>query len=410
MTGRVLLYATQGWPSVARYAAAFAQAGCAVGALSPRRAPVAASRYVESLHAYNALLPHASLDIAITRFRPDLIVPCDDRATAHLLSLHARAPRHSPATALIERSLGAPANYGRMMARNTFMAEAMSLGIRVPKTFPVTGERDLDSALAETGFPAVLKADGTWGGDGVIIARTREEARAAFRKLAHPASRLRSVARAFRRRDAHFLLSAFAPKQSAVSVQNFVAGKPAASAFAAWKGNVAGAVYYDMVKTDGPMGPPNVIRRVDCPEIAEVTRKVAAHFGLSGLHGLDFIRDAEGHVHLLEINPRATQGGTLGFGPGRDAPAALAGCIAPDAKARAAIENDLVAIFPREWRHDPLSPWLTRAHHDVPWDDPGVLQASLGMKPPRRKARRGLTASSVRPQALPGHTRSEALP
>jgi hypothetical protein len=44
---------------------------------------------------------------------------------------------------------------------------------------------------------------------------------------------------------------------------------------------------------------------------------------------------------------------------------------------RAPILNDTVAIFPREWQRDPASPWLQLAHHDVPWDDPAVLLASL---------------------------------
>ncbi len=409
MPGRILLSATQGWPSVARYAGAFAQSGCAVGALSPRAAPIAASRYVEAFFTYNALLPLASLDAAIARFRPDLIVPCDDRATTQLVLLHAKSSPRSPAAVLIERSLGAPANYSRLMERNIFMAEAKALGIRVPQTLPVPDERQLDAVLSETGFPAVLKADGTWGGDGVVVARTREEARRAFRRLSHPPSRLRSIVRSIKRRDGHYLFAALKPECHAVSVQRFIAGNPAACAFAAWKGNVVGAVYYDMLQTDGPMGPPNVIRRVDCPEMANAARKVAAHFALSGLHGMDFIRDAQGHVHLLEINPRATQGGTLGFGAVRDAPAALAACVLPGARPRAAIENDTVAIFPREWQRDPASHWLKSAHHDVPWDDPGVLQASLGMPVKRAKARR-FKASSARQPALSGHTHSEALP
>jgi hypothetical protein len=44
---------------------------------------------------------------------------------------------------------------------------------------------------------------------------------------------------------------------------------------------------------------------------------------------------------------------------------------------RAAIVNDVVAIFPREWQRDPVSPYLKSAHHDVPWDDPAVVRASL---------------------------------
>src|SRR6185312_2982188 len=231
--------------------------------------------------------------------------------------------------ALIERSLGTPHRYGRMISRESSMRAARALGIRVPDTLPVPNEDALTGCVEALGLPAVMKADGTWGGEGVCMVRTVEEALAAFRRLSRPPSRLKCVARAARRRDAHWLLSAAAPKYRAISIQKFVGGQPAASGFAAWNGEVTGAVYYDVLKADGAFGPPSVIRRVDCAQIAEATRLIAQYFGLSGLHGMDFIRDSKGDVHLIEINPRATQGGTLPFGPGRDLASALASCVAP---------------------------------------------------------------------------------
>jgi hypothetical protein len=104
------------------------------------------------------------------------------------------------------------------------------------------------------------------------------------------------------------------------------------------------------------------------------------------LHGLDFIRDAQGRVHLIEINPRGTQGGTLAFGPGRDLPASLASAAFGASGIRSAIPNDTVALFPREWRREPRSEWLKKGHHDVPWDDPAVFRAALGGIPKRKTA------------------------
>jgi hypothetical protein len=384
MACRVLLAATVGWPSVARLAGGFGMASCTVDALSPGGAPVVVSRYLSHHYVYNPLFPLSSLRDAIVASNPDLVVPGDDRAVAYLLRLHAeaRADAHNSGAIaeLIERSLGKPESYPEMMSRNRFMTVAKELGIRVPKTVPVASEAEIDACLAEVGLPAVLKSDGSWGGDGVVVVRSRDEALAAFRRLAHPPSRLRSVARALRRRDAHYLLSAVAPSRQAVSMQQFIEGRPAASAFASWKGEVIGRIYYDVVVAQGTIGPPNVIKRVDCEEIDEATRRVARHFGLSGLHGMDFIRDASGAVHLLEINPRATQGGTVAFGPGRGLPAALASRIVP-AIARPAIANDVVVFFPREWLRDPSSPYLKTGYHDVPWDDPAVLRACLQSQP-----------------------------
>ncbi len=392
MADRILLYATVSWPSAARYAGGFEAAGCDVFALSPNGAPVKASRYVVENYLYRPLAPLSSLRKAIRKSAADLIVACDDRAIAHLLRLHQSEKRRAPAiAALVARSLGIPENYSRILSRSDSLSELRALGVRVPETLPVTSEAELDNCLAITGFPAVLKSDGSWGGDGVVIAQTREEARSAYRRLSNAPARWRSLARSVRRSDAHFLLAALKPTPSAVCVQRFISGHSAASAFAASKGEIAGAFHYDVVVAQGTIGPPNVIRRVDCEEMDAACRAVAKCFGLSGLHGLDFVRDATGAVHLIEINPRATQGGSLPFGAGRDLPSALAASIAGrSVDAREAIDKDVVVFFPREWQRDPASPYLKSGYHDVPWNDPAIVSAILGvpLKRPSRALRR----------------------
>jgi hypothetical protein len=249
--------------------------------------------------------------------------------------------------------------------------------VRTPVTRPIAHPHDLDEFITEFGIPVVLKLDGSWGGDGVVVAHTREQAFAALRRLGRAPSPLRSLARAARRRDLHYLAEAVCRQRPVVSVQQFISGKSAASAFACWRGELVGTIYYDVLVSQGQVGPPNVIRRLDCPQLEDATRKIARHYGLSGIHGMDFIRDGEGAVHLLEINPRPTQGSTIAFGRGRDLPAALVSRFVPGAGMRQPVASDTVAIFPREWQRDPASPYLKSAHHDVPWDDPAVLLASL---------------------------------
>ncbi|MGD0191189.1 MAG: hypothetical protein ABSD74_10650 [Rhizomicrobium sp.] len=378
MSSKVLLTTTVGWSSVARLAHGFAAASCQVDAHAPLGALVFASRYVSGRYTYRALSPVDSLRHAIERSTPDMLVACDDRAVGHILRLYSEVSGDAPDVAqLIERSLGEPSRYPRMISRAGFMACAKSLGIRVPVTRELSSAHDLDAFMRDFGLPIVLKADGSWGGDGVVVARSPAEALAAWHKLGRAPSRLRSLARAARRRDAHHLIAAVSPKPSVVSAQQFVPGRPAASAFACWKGEIVAAIYYDVLVAQGEIGPPNVIRRIDCPQMEAASRKIARHHGLSGIHGMDFLRDPSGDVHLIEINPRVTQGSTLAFGPGRDLPAALAANLGPQAGMRTAIVGDTVAIFPREWQRDPASPWLRAAHHDVPWDDPAVLLASL---------------------------------
>jgi ATP-grasp domain-containing protein len=382
MTRKVLLVATVGWMSTARYAHGFAAASWSVDALAPAKTPVASSRYVGRCFAYRPLLALSSLRRAIAQSQPDLLVPCDDRAVMHLLRLARKSVGLAP---LIRRSLGQLENYDAVLSRSFSMAAATDLGIRTPETAAVASEAELEAWLARHGLPAVLKLDGSWGGDGVSVVRSKDEALAAFRRMKRPVSRLRSLARALRRRDAHHLVAALVPPPRIVSVQKFVPGRSAASAFAAWEGEVRAAVYYDVLVADGQIGPPNVIRRVDCPQMAEASRRIAKHFGLSGMFGLDFIRDEAGCVHLIEINPRPTQGGTLAYGDGRDLPQAMAAAVTRcETARREAIPNDVVAFFPREWQRDRTSPYLLTGHHDVPWDDPKVLKECFDALPEAR--------------------------
>jgi len=377
MAHKVLLVTTVSWPSVPRYAAGFAAAGCAVDTLAPVGAPVTASRYIGTHHVYEAFTPISALRQAVERSACDLLVACDDRAVTVLLRF--AESEGGRFRALVERSLGRISNYGEMLSRNDSLAAMQAEGVRIPMTFAVSNEDELEQRLSQIGYPAVVKSDGSWGGEGVIVARDHDSAIAAYRRLANPPSRLRNLVRAVRRRDVHFAVDALTPPKPVISVQQFIAGKPAASAFAAWQGEVKGLICYDVLVADATIGPPNVIQRIDDPEMERASHTVAKHFGLSGLHGIDFIRDAEGRVHMLEINPRGTQGGTLAFGPGRDLPAALAAAAFGDVSGmRSAIANDTVVLFPREWRRDPDSEWLKKGHHDVPWDDPAVLQAVFG--------------------------------
>jgi hypothetical protein len=378
MVTRVLLSTTVHWPSAARLASAFAAVGAQVHALFPGGHVSARSRFVAGRHIYNPLLALPSLALAIEESCPDLIVPCDDRAVRHLLALHGRNPG-SDVGSLIAYSLGRVESYATLFSRSGFVAAASREGIVSAHTLTVEDADALDLALLETGLPAVLKSDGSWGGGGVIIARTQEQAHRGFRRLSAAPSRLRSLARAFHRRDAHFILDALSPPKSDVSVQRYIAGMPATTSFASWQGRVLATIHMDVLETTTPTGPASVVRRVDCPQMEEVARVLAARFGLSGIQGLDYIRDEFGMVHLIESNPRATQSSALALGPGHDLVAAMAGCIAPTARgARPLVtENQVFALFPQEWRRDPHSAWLRTAHLDVPWDDPGVLKACL---------------------------------
>lgn len=361
MKTRVLLATTVDWPSTARLAGAFAALGAAVDAVFPAGHVIGVSRHPSRAYRYRPLNGLSSFARAINAAAPDLVVPCDDRALALLLKLKGQE-------VLLSRSLGALKSYPVLMTRSASLAIAREEGITAPETLAVPDRKALGEVVARVGLPCVMKADGSWGGDGVIVAHTLQEAEQAFARLQGPPSRLRSLARAWLRRDLHFVGEALAPRKSVVNVQAFVPGKPATSAFACRNGEVLASLHMDVVDWKGATGPASLMRRCRSAPMEQAARKIAARFGLSGFIGLDFVRDHQGVPHLIEINPRATQICHLALGP--DLPAALLG-LPP----RPCVTEKLeIALFPQLLEHTshPLS-----VHEDMPWDDPAVAQAFI---------------------------------
>jgi len=127
------------------------------------------------------------------------------------------------------------------------------------------------------------------------------------------------------------------------------------------------------VSWKGATGPASVMNRLRCPAMDEAVKKIAARFRLSGLHGLDFMRDRDGVPHLIEVNPRATQICHLPLEA--DLPACLIG--APERPSVTAARQ--IALFPQLLTAGTLP---QAVYQDIPWDDPGVLDATAGESMP----------------------------
>lgn len=391
MRSKILLVTTVIWPSAARLAGAFAGLGASVEAVFPAGHALKASRYLDRGWRYHVLDGAGSIAKAIAGSNPDHVIACDDRALSLLLSL-------PDASARLERTMGPLASYRILTARVASIAAARAEGVLAPLTVDVPDQASLPAALAEVGLPCVVKADGSWGGGGVKFATTEAEAARAFTALEGPPHILRSLARALRRRDAHFLLEARHPRKARVSVQVQVNGTPATTAFAARDGKVLASLHMDVLASAGRAGPASMMARVDCPQMQAAAEAIAARFGLSGLIGLDFMRDAAGNAHLIEVNPRATQICHLPLTA--DLPAALLGAVPREP----ATSGRQIALFPQLLDAECLPPTV---YQDIPWDDPGVLRAVAGEALPEACALESI-AEFVRPGGGPPILRKSA--
>ena len=157
----------------------------------------------------------------------------------------------------------------------------------------------------------------------------------------------------------------------AISVQSYVAGRPANVAVACWRGKVVAHVAVEVMQSAAPFGMATVVRVVDGDAMVATARSICSHFKLSGFHGFDFlIEDESGAAKLIEINPRATQIDHFSLGPGRDLAAALFEVLSGDSVAcRSPIQYRDVSLFPGEWQRDRHSSYLTSTFHDIPTKD-----------------------------------------
>jgi hypothetical protein len=379
---KVLLAATDRWYPTARLGMALAKAGCVVEAVCPSGHPLSLTRALRQMHRYNGLSPLTSLSRAIRASNPDLVVPADDLATRHLHELHKSGSRNGSAgreiCKTIERSLGCADSYTIVGARHALMQVAKEEGIRVPNSAVIANAGDLHGWIARVGFPTVLKANGTSGGDGIKIVNTVQEAERAFRKLQSPPLLARAIKRAVIDRDLTLVRPSLLRRKPVVNAQSFVAGHEATSTIFCWEGQVLASLHFEVLVKAGSTGHATVVRWTDHPEMSAAALKIARRLKLSGFHGLDFMIEAKtGKAYLIEINPRTTQVGHLAFGNGHDLPAALYSALtgkSGDASA-SLTENDTIALFPQEWKRDPDSPFLLSAYHDVPWQEPRIVSA-----------------------------------
>ncbi len=192
-------------------------------------------------------------------------------------------------------------------------------GIRVPKTGVIGNRDDLKGWIIRNGFPAVLKANGTSGGDGVRVVRTTDDAARAFRLLQSPPRFLRAAKHALLDDDLTLISPTLRREKFVVNAQAFVDGREATSAVACWNGRVLAALHFEVIRKTSPTGHATVVRSIENPEMAAAAEKIVQRLHLSGVHGFDFMLENMERVMLtlIEVTPTSDSGsGHLALGVG----------------------------------------------------------------------------------------------
>lgn len=386
---RVLLADTNWWANSARLAIGLAEAGCHVSAICPKpNHALTKTHAVQQTFRYRGLHPIESLTAAIEATDPSIVIPACDRSVRHLHELYGRAKAQGPSgtrlTALIEQSLGLSTSYTVVSSRYDLLTLAREEGILVPETASVSGQDDLDRWRASQLYPWMLKADGTWGGGGVRVIRSLEDAEQSLSQLEKMSRFTRSIKRLVVNRDPFWLREWRVGSQRSIIAQSYVNGRPANCTAFCWRGKVLALIAVEVVRSDGATGPASIVSVVDNAEMTRAAEKIAARLSLSGFFGLDFmIETGTGRAYLIEMNPRLAPPSHLRLGWGKD----LAGAVwaqlsgQPYPASKSVTQNHLIAYFPQGMEDSKAIG--ENCFQDIPREEPELIAEMLNPFPDR---------------------------
>jgi hypothetical protein len=384
MKSKIMVVTTTWWPLGARLAVALGALGAHLGAICPRGSPLTKVSCVRDLFRYSALTPKHSLAAALQVMRPDLIIACDERAVEHLHDLHASEIIDDELRRLIVRSLGDPTGYATALSRGASLELATQEGIPVPASRVLRSEADVQAWCTTQTWPALLKADGSWGGAGVTLVNSPTTAVAAFRRMSRPLATWRVAKFLLSNRDPFPLGAWLCRERRPIIGQSFILGQMATTMAACWEGEVLAATSVTALDTATQFGSATIIQPITHPTLAFATVRLVRRLGLSGFCGLDFlIEHGSGTAYLIELNPRATQLGHLPLEAGGTLADAMLHRLRGEAAPRVTfsqITRGTVALFPQAWLSRSALSLLPGAYHDVPWEDP-TLVAELLRRP-----------------------------
>jgi len=376
----ILLVSTASrWLGTARMPRCLARAGFQVSLLAPRDSLALHSRFVaRSSVLRDEATPMQwllSLVAMITEVEPRLVIPCDEVAIRLLFELVRHPPRHlggdggARVQQLVRDSLGDPAHYETSIDKTMLPPAAQALGIPVP---PYKLAETVDDAVESAdalGYPVVLKRRYGFASQGVRILQHRDELREAADALLRPTQLDLGVRRA-----------------PTLLVQGFIDGLMLSQTMVAWEGvPLAGFARRREVAFAPGKGASAVVRVRKDRSIRIFTERLCRAFGMSGLFSVQYIEPADGSPpRLLEINRRIVTFMHMDEYGGVDLCGALYQRLAgvPQTLPFDMPDNTdhVLVSFPREWLRDPESPWLRDHPSDIPWDDPGVLQAMIALR------------------------------
>jgi len=368
------------WLGIARLPQALQAAGFEVGIACFEDDYLAGTRFRDRFFPWRpgcrrggVLLQH--LKAIVAEWPPDFLVPADDLAVVFLARAHGRLKASEPLAKLLKYSFGQPSSLLAAGNKYRTFQQAQQSRLRVPNSEVVSSESEALAFAMKNGFPFLLKQSFGWAGNEVAICHDKAEAIAVW-KTWHRRPRWKQRFYAWRNSiRGRSLSTRWLPTDKVTMASQYITGQPAMCLVTAFEGQVLGRLTALSVESyPNRQAPSSVVHFTHNAEMCRAAEKLIRTWKLTGFIGFDFMIDLHGDAWLIECNPRPIPIAHLGARAGDDVCFALycqlTGQPMPPTKSS---QNLLVAHFPLESLRDPASPHLTHAFHDVPADDPDLM-------------------------------------
>jgi carbamoyl-phosphate synthase L subunit-like protein len=310
---RILVVATNKWPSIGLLVAALIKVGFETAVVCPSGSPINNIRNLNARYVYRPRQSLLSIRAAIADWNPSLLICNDDVAVHELQAIYSQvreletgSPESTGLVELIELSLGDPRSFAVSRSKSRLMSAAKALGIRCPSTIVVDSHEDVVRHLGRISYPVLIKLDQSWGGRGVRLAHNQRELLRAVSELSFPHNWPKRLKQLAARAVQHLPDRWRIPLPQNISIQHYVIGRPANRAVVCWQGRILAGISVEAVETDSEFGPTTLARILDHDELAQATERIVESQNLSGFLGFDFLLDHANRAWFLEMNPRAT--------------------------------------------------------------------------------------------------------
>jgi predicted ATP-grasp superfamily ATP-dependent carboligase len=270
---------------------------------SSSRLPVFASRW----SSWKALLPtyHCDPDLyarcvlgLADRQRLPVVIPSTDGSIAALRPWRNRFEERGVSLAIAPEAALTIAN-----DKQRTLDVAVGLGVRGPRTIPVTSAEDARSALREIGYPAVIKPPTSW-------------------VIGMPSSGRVTACVVVNEAEALDHVEHLSGRGSRAVVQQWVGGRRDAVNLFYAEGRVRAAIAQVAYRTAPVLGGVSVVRETIAMEddLLMPTVALVEALNLEGYSEVEFRRDSKGRPVVMEINARLTAGIELAIRAGVDFP------------------------------------------------------------------------------------------